>query len=116
MRIAVIAVPIVIALSFCQVQGQERESWWHSVRGMVVDKAGRPVVSATVYLKDVGGHRLKMKQTDRNGNFNFGMVSLRADHEIYAEQEGTLSQKVPIPSSTPRHDVVVKLKIETNNP
>lgn len=84
---------------------------WHNVRGIVVDKIGRPAVAATVYLRDLGGHRLRMKQTDGRGRFSFGPVKLDRSYEIYAEEQGATSQKLPVKDEANDNDVVVKLVI-----
>jgi len=105
-------VPIGLLLVVATAQSQTQQSSWHTIRGGVVDKMGRPVAMATVCLKDVAGHRLHMKQTDRTGSFNFGLVSLETDREIYAEQGGAVSQKVPIAPSGTQRDIVVKLRLD----
>jgi hypothetical protein len=64
---------------------------------------------ATVYLKDLGGHRLRMKQTDRSGRFSFGFVNTDHRYEIYAEQASLTSQKLPIVAVPSRRDIVFKL-------
>ena len=64
---------------------------------------------ATVYLKDVGSHRLRMKQTDRGGRFDFGFVNTDNKYEIYAEQASLSSQKLPIVEGEPRREIVFRL-------
>jgi len=112
MKKKVIFASIALLLAAATTQGQTKQSSWHTIRGVVVDKMGHPVPMATVYLKDVAGHRLRMKQTDRTGGFSFGLVNLATDREVYAEQGGSVSQKVPIAVSGSQHDIVVKLKLE----
>lgn len=92
---------------------QESPSPWRTIRGVVVDKLGHPVVRATVYLRDADGHRLRMRQTDRVGKFTFGLVNLGTDREIYAEQHGSISNKV-IVSLGGRGDVAIKLTLDSH--
>lgn len=106
---------IALLLLVATTQGQTKQPSWHTIRGVVVDKMGRPVAMATVCLKDVAGHRLRMKQTDRTGSFSFGLVNLATDREVYAEQGGSVSQNVPIAVSDSQHDIVVKLKLENGS-
>ena len=108
-------VPMVILLTAFAIAAQEGHSPWHRITGIVVDSLGHPVVNATVCLKDLAGHSLRMKQTDRTGSFNFGLVNLQSGHEIYAEQRGIVSQKVPMQGSEAQRDIVVKLKLDSGN-
>jgi hypothetical protein len=112
MKFIALMIPVALLLAVSTVGAQNAQSRRHSITGAVVDKAGHPVVRATVYLKDLEGHRLMMKQTDRNGRFSFHLVNVRADHEIYAEQQGSLSQKVTIPSSATQPEIMVKLTLK----
>jgi hypothetical protein len=72
MKISAVVFSIALLLTVNAVRAQDTRSRWHNVRGIVVDGMGRPVATATVYLKDVRGHRLRMKQTDSGGRFSFG--------------------------------------------
>ena len=101
---------VVLAISH-SATGQNKNIPWHNVRGIVVDKIGRPVVAATVYLRDAGGHRLRMKQTDQRGRFSFDAVKLDHNYEIYAEDQGATSQKLPVKDLSGREDVVLRLAI-----
>ena len=102
---------IAILLAVSSVRGRAASSRWHTVRGRVVDRVGRPVTKATVFLKDVEGHRLRMKQTDAAGSFSFGLVNLSIRREIYAEQNGSVSLKVPVEESR-AHDTIVTLTLQ----
>jgi hypothetical protein len=112
MKMRVIVTSIAFLLVVSATQGQTKQSSWHTIRGVVVDKMGRPVAMATVCLKDLAGHRLRMKQTDRTGSFSFGLVNLETDREIYAEQGGSASRTVPIAGSGTRREIVVKLRLD----
>ena len=112
MKFGALIIPIALLLTVATLGAQSAQSHRHSITGAVVDKAGRPVMRATVYLKDLEGHRLLMKQTDRNGKFSFHLVNVRADHEIYAEQDGSVSQKITIPSSATQPEITVKLTLK----
>lgn len=109
MKVNILVFSIALLLTAHAVGAQGTQSRWHSLRGIVVDEIGRPVARATVYLKDAGGHRLRMKQTDRAGRFSFGLVNTEHNYEIYAEQASLVSQKLPIPPVQPTHDIDLKL-------
>lgn len=66
---------------------------------------------AIVYLRDLGGHRLRMKQTDRSGRFNFGLVNTDIKYEIYAEQEGLTSPRLPIVADQSKRELILKLAL-----
>jgi hypothetical protein len=116
MNSKIIAVPIGILLAVSTLAAQSTHSQWHNIKGIVVDRMGHPVANATVCLKDVAGHSLRMKQTERNGTFSFGLVNLRVDREIYAEQGGLISLKMPLLGSVPQRNIVVKLKVSDTQP
>jgi len=111
MKAKVVLLLALFVLIGCAAAAQDKPIPWHNVRGIVVDKIGRPVVAATVYLRDAGGHRLRMKQTDRRGRFSFGPVKLDQSYEIYAEEQGTTSEKLPVKNAPSGEDVVVRLVI-----
>lgn len=102
---------ILIALLFIAVapRAQQTRSPWHSVQGLVVDEIGKPAARATVYLKDAAGHRLRMKQTDGNGRFNFGLVNTNNKYEIYAEQATFTSAKLPIVADQSKREIALQL-------
>src|ERR1700758_1416478 len=109
MKISAFVFSIALLLTAHVLRAQDTRSRWHNVRGIVVDEIGRPVATATVYLKDAGGHRLWMKQTDRGGRFSFGLVNTDHKYEIYAEQATLVSQKLPVPTVQSSHDLELKL-------
>lgn len=109
MKINAFAFSVALLLTAHALRAQDTRSWWHNVRGIVVDEIGRPIATATVYLKDAGGHRLWMTQTDRGGRFSFGLVNTDHKYEIYAEQASLTSQKLPIVAVPSRRDIVFKL-------
>jgi Carboxypeptidase regulatory-like domain len=109
MKINTLVVLIALLFTVNAMLAQDTRSRWHSVQGVVVDETGRPVAMATVYLKDLGGHRLRMKQTDWSGRFSFGFVNTDHKYEIYAEQASLTSQKLPIVALPSRRDIVFKL-------
>jgi hypothetical protein len=114
MKIGAVVFSIALLLTVNAVRAQDTRSRWHNVRGIVVDGIGRPVATATVYLKDVRGHRLRMKQTDSGGRFSFGLVNIDDNYEIYAEQTSLISQKLRIPTVQSRHDIIFKLVLRNN--
>jgi hypothetical protein len=112
MKINTLVVLIALLFTVNAMLAQSTRSRWQSVQGIVVDKIGRPAAAATVYLRDTGGHRLRMKQTDRSGRFSFGFVNTDHRYEIYAEQASFSSQKLPILAVPSRRDIVFKLVLE----
>jgi hypothetical protein len=112
MKINAFSVSIALVLTVYAIRAQDTGSRWHNVRGVVVDEIGRPAAIATVYLKDVAGHRLRMKQTDQSGRFRFGLVNTDRNYVVYAEQANLISKKLPIPSDEPKRDIVVKLVLK----
>jgi hypothetical protein len=103
---------LLLTGGLCWAQNQNRRLDWHVVRGVVVDEKGSPIERAAVYLQDVPAHRLKIRQTGRKGQFRFNAIRLGVDHYVYAEEQGDTSEKVAIPSSETRREIVVKLKVQ----
>jgi hypothetical protein len=116
MKINALIISIALPFTANALRAQETRSRWHSVQGLVVNEMGRPAAMATVYLKDAGGHRLRMKQTDRSGRFSFGLVNISDNYEIYAEQASFLSQKLVIPTVGSNHNIVLKLVLRNKEP
>jgi Carboxypeptidase regulatory-like domain len=111
MKISAFVFSIALLLTADVLRAQDTRSRWHNVRGIVVDEIGRPIATATVYLKDAGGHRLRMKQTDRGGRFSFGLVNTDNKYEIYAEQATLVSRQLPVPTVQSSHDLELKLVV-----
>jgi Carboxypeptidase regulatory-like domain len=109
MKINALVISMALLFTVNALPAQQKRSAWHSVQGLVVDEIGKPAAMATVYLKDAAGHRLRMKQADRNGRFNFGFVNTDNKYEIYAEQATLTSQKLPIVADQSRREIVFKL-------
>lgn len=114
MKISLGLISVALLLTVHAVTGQDKPMPWHTVRGIVLDRIGRPAAAATVYLKDAAGHRLRMKQTDHLGRFSFGPVRLDQSYEIYAEEQGVISRKLAIENAPAGQDIVVKLVVSNS--
>jgi len=112
MKIRALVVFLMLLVTVQGARSQTTRSRWHTVRGIVVNDIGRPAARATVYLRDVRGHRLRMKQADNSGSFDFGLVNTENEYEIYAEEGNLTSQKLPIPTAQPRRELVFKLVLK----
>jgi hypothetical protein len=112
MKTICLMIPIAVLLAANPMRAQRMPSRWHSVQGQVIDDAGRPAAMATVYLRDAWGHRLRMKQTDASGRFNFGLVNTDNKYEIYSEKANLASEKLPVIASESRREVVFRLVVK----
>jgi Carboxypeptidase regulatory-like domain len=112
MKTICLMIPIAVLLAANLMGAQRTPSRWHSVQGQVIDDAGRPAAMATVYLRDAGGHRLRMKQTDASGRFNFSLVNTDNKYEIYSEKANLASEKLPVIASESRREVVFRLVLK----
>ena len=104
------AVLVICTTSVLPGQTRKPEAKWFTVKGTVVDNQGHPVPAGMVSLKDTQSKTLSMKRTDGNGHFTFSWVDAHCDYEIYAEQEGAVSEKVLISAPHKDEDIVLKLK------
>lgn len=56
-----------------------------------------------------------MKITDRDGNFSFIWMDLDVDYEIHTQGGTSISDKLLVPNSDKRAEIVVELKLEKKN-
>jgi hypothetical protein len=111
MKIGVIVLSIALLLTARAARAQNSPSRWHTVRGIVVDELGKPAAKATVSLRDLGGHTLRLTQTDRVGRFTFGLLKIDDHYEIYAERANFISEKLLIPATQPKREIILKLAL-----
>ena len=112
-RIAVTILLVLLSASVGLTRPQKNHKSWFKVIGQVVDGTGRPIQWGRVYIKDSRAHLLKIKPLDRNGRFSVAYLDARLDYEIYAEQDGLVSEKVMIAGSQSPTELVITLKLRS---
>ena len=75
-------------------KGQVAES--PSLRGTVMDAAGRPVSGASVLLKAAGASSKLSTQTSADGTYSFARIETGVDYELSARFQGLASAVTPL--------------------
>jgi hypothetical protein len=78
--------------------------------GKVLDQHDNPVVGAIVYLTDTRTHAVKTYIVSDEGTYRFPGLST-VDYEVYAEYNGSRSDKKSVSQFDDRPQVYIDLKI-----
>ena len=82
-----------------------------NLTGQVVDKEGKGLAEAIVYLKDKRTLEMKTHISDERGNYRFSGLDPNTDYEVHAELKGTASSKRSVSSFDGRKEVYLVLEI-----
>jgi len=82
------------------------------VSGFVSDADVKPVVGATVFLKDLKSKNIRSFSSAENGKFRFASVNMAEDHELWAEKDGKKSAVKIVSSWDARKEFEVDLKLK----
>lgn len=95
-----------------QAQQSKKDSQLRSVRGVVSDKAEKPIQNGTVFLKNLRTNTVLSHFTDDQGNYRFTGLDPNADYEIYAEFEGQKSPARTVSPLDSRKEITLNLKVD----
>jgi hypothetical protein len=84
------------------------------VEGTVVDKAGKPIAGAVVYLKDEKASTIKTYLAGDDGRFRFGQLSLATDYDLWSRINGKRSKTKLISMFNSKPALDYKIKINTD--
>ena len=113
--VSIIVVMMALNAPVARAQTQKGHVRWFKVAGKVLDMNGRPIQWGRVYLKDIGGHFIRIKPISRDGHFDPIWLDAQLDYEIYAEQGDAVSEKVLVSGSQKAPEVVITLKLGRND-
>ena len=82
-----------------------------NLTGQVVDKEGKGLPEAIVYLKDKKTLETKTHISDDHGGYKFSGLDPNSDYEVHAELKGASSPKRHVSSLDDRKDVYLVLEI-----
>jgi len=83
-----------------------------TILGITIDDAGKPVVGATVFLKNVKTHNVKSFTTQSGGAFRFAQVGMVDDYEVWAEHGKAKSAVKTVSSFDSRKEMSMELKLK----
>lgn len=83
-----------------------------TILGIVVNDAGKPVVGATVFLKNVKTHNVKSFTAQSGGAFRFAQVGMVDDYEVWAEHGKAKSSVKTVSSFDSRKEMSMELKLK----
>lgn len=86
-----------------------------NLSGQVVDKSGKGLAEAVVYLKDKKSLAMKTHISDDKGSYRFSGLDPNTDYEVHAEYKGTSSAKRSVSSFDDRKEVYLALEVNTGN-
>ena len=109
-----VAAPLGAAMSQPQFPGSKKgndKNAPKNLTGQVVDKEGKGLAQAIVYLKDKRTLEVKTHISDERGNYRFSSLDPNTDYEVHAELKGASSSKRSVSSFDDRKEVYLVLKI-----
>jgi len=82
-----------------------------NLTGQVVDKDGKGLAQAIVYLKDQTTQEITTHISDERGDYQFYGLDPNKDYEVHAELKGSSSPKRMVSSFDPQKNVYLVLEI-----
>jgi hypothetical protein len=99
-------------LSARTLAAQSRGPVQRTVSGKVVDKTGKGLKGAVVYLQDDRDSSVRTAIADEDGGFHFVQLAQNADYTVWAKADGKRSANKAISSFDSRTAYTLSLKIE----
>jgi len=111
-RIWVVGVLMLFCAVQMSAQGSKKETQLRSVRGIVTDKADKPIQNSVVFLKNVRTNVVLSHFTDEQGSYRFSGLDPNVDYEIHAEAEDQKSATRTVTSLDSRKEITLNLKLD----
>lgn len=107
-----LAALLVVLNGVAFAQGSKKESQLRSVRGMVSDKAEKPIQNGVVFLKNLRTNIVISHFSDDQGNYRFTGLDPNVDYEVYAEFDGEKSASRTVSPLDSRKEITLNLKVD----
>jgi hypothetical protein len=107
-----LAALLVVLNGVAFAQGSKKESQLRSVRGMVSDKAEKPIQNGVVFLKNLRTNIVISHFSDDQGNYRFTGLDPNVDYEVYAEFDGERSASRTLSPLDSRKEITLNLKVD----
>jgi hypothetical protein len=103
---------LLLVAGMAAAQSSKKESQLRSVRGVVSDKAEKPIQNSVVFLKNLRTNVVMSHFTDEEGTYRFTGLDPNVDYEVHAEFEGQTSNTRTLTSLDSRKEITVNLKVD----
>lgn len=103
---------LVLGAGLTYAQSSKKETQLRTVRGVVADKAEKPIQNSVVFLKNLRTNTVLSHFTDDEGSYKFAGLDPNADYEIHAEFEGQKSAARTVSPLDSRKEITLNLKID----
>lgn len=111
-RISWLGIALLFLAGLAVAQGSKKETQLRTVRGVVADKAEKPIQNSVVFLKNLRTNVVLSHFTNDQGNYQFAGLDPNADYEIHAEFEGQKSAARTVSPLDSRKEITLNLKID----
>lgn len=113
-RAVISGIALLLLASFAVAQGskKDKDTQLRTVRGVVSDKAEKPMQNSVVFLKNVRTNVVISHFTDSEGSYRFAGLDPNADYEIHAEANGEKSNTRTVSSLDGRKEITLNLKLD----
>lgn len=114
LRAFVSGIVLLLLASFAVAQGgkKDKDTQLRTVRGVVSDKAEKPVQNSVVFLKNLRTNVVISHFTDAEGSYRFTGLDPNADYEIHAEAGEEKSNTRTVSSLDGRKEITLNLKLD----
>jgi hypothetical protein len=97
---------------FAPTQAQAQNLGQRMVTGTVLDAESKPVIGATVFLKNQKTRAIRSYSSTADGHFHFAQVDMSIDFDLWAEKSGKKSATKTVSSWDARKEFVSDLKLK----
>lgn len=111
-EIGLLAICFLLMAGVAAAQSSKKESQLRTVRGVVADKAEKPIQNSVVFLKNLRTNVVLSHFTDEEGDYRFTGLDPNADYEVHAEFEGQTSNTRTVTQLDSRKEITINLKID----
>ncbi len=110
--VCLLTVCLLLVAGTAVAQSSKKESQLRSVRGVVSDKAEKPIQNSVVFLKNLRTNVVMSHFTNEEGTYRFTGLDPNVDYEVHAEFEGQTSNTRTVTSLDSRKEITINLKID----
>jgi len=111
-HLSVVGIALLWLAGMAAAQGSKKETQLRSVRGVVTDKADKPVQNSVVFLKNLRTNLVLSHFTDQEGSYRFTGLDPNVDYEIHAEAGEEKSASRTVTSLDSRKEITLNLRLD----